>query len=180
MTDREQLNIARERVIDSVAQNMDLYGVTESIGRLYGMLLFQQDPMTLDEMKEELGMSKTSMSTSVRTLLELKMVDKVWRKGVRKDLYKAEEDWYQSFIDFFTIKWRLAITENVYAIEKSINELRVLINKDDISEDVKKDAENDLEKLNYAINYYNWLDRFVDSLESHEIFHLVPKKEDEK
>ncbi|HEO8422163.1 GbsR/MarR family transcriptional regulator [Niallia sp. FSL W8-0635] len=178
MTDREQLNIARERVIDSVAQNMDLYGVTESIGRLYGMLLFQQNPMTLDEMKEELGMSKTSMSTSVRTLLELKMVDKVWRKGVRKDLYKAEEDWYQSFIDFFTIKWRLAITENVYAIEKSINELKVLIDKDGISEDVRKDAENDLEKLNYAIQYYDWLDRFVDSLESQEIFNLVPKKED--
>jgi DNA-binding transcriptional regulator GbsR (MarR family) len=178
MTDREQLNIARERVIDSVAQNMDLYGVTESIGRLYGMLLFQQNPMTLDEMKEELGMSKTSMSTSVRTLLELKMVDKVWRKGVRKDLYKAEEDWYQSFIDFFTIKWRLAITENVYAIEKSINELKVLIDKDDISEDVRKDAKNDLEKLNYAIHYYDWLDRFVDSLESHEIFNLVPKKEE--
>ncbi|EOR27014.1 transcriptional regulator [Niallia nealsonii AAU1] len=103
MTDREQLNIARERVIDSVAQNMDLYGVTESIGRLYGMLLFQQNPMTLDEMKEELGMSKTSMSTSVRTLLELKMVDKVWRKGVRKDLYSAEEDWYQTFIDFLRL-----------------------------------------------------------------------------
>lgn len=180
MTDREQLDIARERVIDSVAQNMDLYGVTESIGRLYGMLLFQQNPMTLDEMKEELGMSKTSMSTSVRTLLELKMVDKVWRKGVRKDLYKAEEDWYQSFIDFFTIKWRLAITENVYAIEKSINELKVLIDKDGIAEDVVEDAKNDLEKLNYAINYYDWLDRFVDSLESHEIFNLVPKKEEEK
>ena len=133
MTDREQLNIARERVIDSVAQNMDLYGVTESIGRLYGMLLFQKNPMTLDEMKEELGMSKTSMSTSVRTLLELKMVDKVWRKGVRKDLYRAEEDWYQTFIDYFTIKWRLAITENIYAIEKSMNEIKVLMNKEGIS-----------------------------------------------
>ena len=143
MTDREQLNIARERVIDSVAQNMDLYGVTESIGRLYGMLLFQQNPMTLDEMKEELGMSKTSMSTSVRTLLELKMVDKVWRKGVRKDLYSAEEDWYQTFIDFFTIKWRLAITENVYAIEKSMNEIKALLNKDGVSEDVIKDGEKD-------------------------------------
>ena len=180
MTDREQLNIARERVIDSVAQNMDLYGVTESIGRLYGMLLFQQNPMTLDEMKEELGMSKTSMSTSVRTLLELKMVDKVWRKGVRKDLYKAEEDWYQTFIDFFTIKWRLAIDENVSAIEKSMNQLKVLIDKEGMSEDVKKDAKNDLEQLQYAIDYYNWLDRFVDSLESHEIFNLVPKKEEEK
>ncbi|MBQ6448418.1 GbsR/MarR family transcriptional regulator [Cytobacillus oceanisediminis] len=178
MTDREQLNIARERVIDSVAQNMDLYGVTESIGRLYGMLLFQQNPMTLDEMKEELGMSKTSMSTSVRTLLELKMVDKVWRKGVRKDLYSAEEDWYQTFIDFFTIKWRLAITENVYAIEKSMNEIKALLNKDGVSEDVIKDGEKDLEKLHYALNYYDWLDRFVDSLESHEIFNLIPKKEE--
>ena len=172
MTDREQLNIARERVIDSVAQNMDLYGVTESIGRLYGMLLFQQNPMTLDEMKEELGMSKTSMSTSVRTLLELKMVDKVWRKGVRKDLYSAEEDWYQTFIDFFTIKWRLAI------IEKSMNEIKALLNKDGVSEDVIKDGEKDLEKLHYALNYYDWLDRFVDSLESHEIFNLIPKKEE--
>ncbi|AYV65816.1 MULTISPECIES: GbsR/MarR family transcriptional regulator [Niallia] len=178
MTDREQLNIARERVIDSVAQNMDLYGVTESIGRLYGMLLFQKNPMTLDEMKEELGMSKTSMSTSVRTLLELKMVDKVWRKGVRKDLYRAEEDWYQTFIDYFTIKWRLAITENIYAIEKSMNEIKVLMNKEGISEDVIKDATNDLEKMKYALDYYDWLERFVDSLESHEIFNFIPKNKE--
>ncbi|CAM5722933.1 HTH-type transcriptional repressor OpcR [Streptomyces afghaniensis] len=178
MTDREQLNIARERVIDSVAQNMDLYGVTESIGRLYGMLLFQKNPMTLDEMKEELGMSKTSMSTSVRTLLELKMVDKVWRKGVRKDLYRAEEDWYQTFIDYFTIKWRLAITENIYAIEKSMNEIKVLMNKEGISEDVLKDATNDLEKMKYALDYYDWLERFVDSLESHEIFNFIPKNKE--
>ncbi|WP_303984397.1 GbsR/MarR family transcriptional regulator [Niallia circulans] len=178
MTDREQLNIARERVIDSVAQNMDLYGVTESIGRLYGMLLFQKNPMTLDEMKEELGMSKTSMSTSVRTLLELKMVDKVWRKGVRKDLYRAEEDWYQTFIDYFTIKWRLAITENIYAIEKSMNEIKVLMNKEGISGDVIKDATNDLEKMKYALDYYDWLERFVDSLESHEIFNFIPKNKE--
>ncbi|MFP3722169.1 GbsR/MarR family transcriptional regulator [Niallia circulans] len=178
MTDREQLNIARERVIDSVAQNMDLYGVTESIGRLYGMLLFQENPMTLDEMKEELGMSKTSMSTSVRTLLELKMVDKVWRKGVRKDLYRAEEDWYQTFIDYFTIKWRLAITENIYAIEKSMNEIKALMNKEEISEDVMRDATNDLEKMNYALDYYDWLERFVDSLESHEIFNFIPKNKE--
>lgn len=180
MKDKEQLDIARERVIDAIAQNIDLYGVTDSIGRLYGMLLFQENPMTLDEMKEELGMSKTSMSTSVRTLLELKMVDKVWKKGVRKDLYKAEEDWYQTFIDFFTIKWRSAISENVYAMEKSINELKVLINKEDTTEEVKEMANGDIRKLTDAIDYYNWLDRFVDTLESHEIFDLVPKRESDK
>jgi len=179
MNDKEKLEHARERVIDSIAQNMDLYGVTDSIGRLYGMLFFQDNPMTLDEMKEELGMSKTSMSTSVRTLLELKMVDKVWKKGVRKDLYKAEEDWYQSFIDFFTIKWRSAISENVYAMEKSINELKGLIHQEETNEEVKRIAEGDIKKLTDAIEYYNWLDRFVDTLESHEIFKLVPKKKED-
>ena len=74
---KDQLDRARERVIEAIAQNMNLYGVTPSIGRLYGMMFFHNEPLTLDEMKEELGMSKTSMSTSVRTLLDLKMVDKL-------------------------------------------------------------------------------------------------------
>ncbi len=122
---------ARERVVDAVSHNMNLYGVSDSIGRLYGMLYFQDHPMTLDEMKEELGMSKTSMSTSVRTLMELKMVDKVWRKGVRKDLYKAEDDWYTNLFDFFDIKWRAAVSDNIQAIQKSLKELNELVDAED-------------------------------------------------
>ena len=109
MDGKEQLERVRERVIETIAKNMNLYGITDSIGRLYGMLYFHNQPMTLDEMKEELGMSKTSMSTSVRTLMDLKMVEKVWKKGTRKDLYLAEEDWHQTFIDFFSIE---QLTEN--------------------------------------------------------------------
>ncbi|WOD62276.1 GbsR/MarR family transcriptional regulator [Niallia taxi] len=179
MEGKEQLERARERVIDVVAQNMDLYGVTDSIGRLYGMLMFQENPMTLDEMKEELGMSKTSMSTSVRILLELKMVDKVWKKGVRKDLYKAESDWYQNFIDFFAIKWRSAISENVLEMKKSLVELNSLVNRDDVEEELKELANSDINKLKNALDYYDWLNRFVDSLESKEIFELIPLKKTE-
>lgn len=87
----ERLDKARERVIETISQNMNLYGITPSVGRLYGLLYFQAVPMTLDEMKEELGMSKTSMSTSVRNLLELKMVEKVWRKGSRKISIKRKK-----------------------------------------------------------------------------------------
>ncbi|WP_445488642.1 GbsR/MarR family transcriptional regulator [Niallia sp. 03133] len=178
MEGKEQLDHARERVIDAIAQNINLYGVTDSIGRLYGMLLFQENPMTLDEMKEELGMSKTSMSTSVRTLLDLKMVDKVWKKGVRKDLYKAEDDWYQSFIDFFTIKWRAGVSMNVYAMEKSLSELEKLIQQENVEEEIKLSAKKDIEKIHHALDYYNWLNRFVDSLDSHKIFNFIPKTKD--
>ena len=176
MNGEKQLEQARERVIDAISQNMNLYGVTESVGRLYGALYFQEGPLTLDEMKEELGMSKTSMSTSVRSLLELKMVGKVWKKGVRKDLYQAEPDWYQTFIDFFTIKWRSGIDINSIAMKKSLSELKLLLEDENVDITVKNEANMDIEKLTSALEYYDWLDRLVDSLESKEIFEFIPKK----
>lgn len=178
MKDIEKLERSRTRVIDAIAQNMNLYGVTPSIGRLYGLLFFSDEPMTLDKMKEELGMSKTSMSTSVRSLLDLNMVDKVWVKGVRKDLYSIEEDWYQSFFDFFSLKWRTGISENITAIEKSMKELKELINNEETSEEVKELANTDILKLQESLDYYDWLNRLVDSFETKEIFNFIPKKYD--
>ncbi len=180
MNGEKELELARERVIDAISKNMNLYGVTESIGRLYGALYFQEGPLTLDEMKEELGMSKTSMSTSVRNLLELKMVGKVWKKGVRKDLYQAEPDWYQTFIDFFTIKWRAGISLNITAMQKSLIEIQSLLDDEHVDAHVKSQAKIDIEKLNSAIEYYDWLNRLVDSFESKEIFELIPKNDGKK
>ncbi|MBS4172990.1 GbsR/MarR family transcriptional regulator [Bacillus sp. FJAT-49736] len=176
MNAKEQLEKIRERVIESIAQNMNLYGIAPSIGRLYGMMFFHHEPLTLDEMKEELGMSKTSMSTSVRALLELKMVDKVWKKGVRKDLYMVEGDWYQNFMDLFSVKWRSAISMNTNNISKSIKELQEMLENENVEMDTKEIIKGDIEKLEYTMEYYEWLNRLVDTFESQEIFNFVPKK----
>ncbi|MFO1443503.1 GbsR/MarR family transcriptional regulator [Bacillus sp. Bva_UNVM-123] len=175
MNEKEELERVRERVIETIAKNMNLYGVTDSIGRLYGMLYFHNHPMTLDDMKVELGMSKTSMSTSVRVLQELKMVEKVWKKGSRKDLYQAEEDWYQTFIDFFTIKWRSGIAMNMTTMAKAIKELEQIISSNEVDEDIQESVRVDIEKLQSALEYYEWLNRLVDSFESGKIFEIIPK-----
>lgn len=175
MNEKEELERVRERVIETIAKNMNLYGVTDSIGRLYGMLYFHNHPMTLDDMKVELGMSKTSMSTSVRVLQELKMVEKVWKKGSRKDLYQAEEDWYQTFIDFFTIKWRSGIAMNMTTMAKAIKELEQIISSNEVDEDIRESVRVDIEKLQSALEYYEWLNRLVDSFESGKIFEFIPK-----
>ncbi|MBB2478834.1 MULTISPECIES: GbsR/MarR family transcriptional regulator [Heyndrickxia] len=176
MNAKDQLEKIRERVIESIAQNMNLYGIAPSIGRLYGMMFFHHEPLTLDEMKDELGMSKTSMSTSVRALLELKMVDKVWKKGVRRDLYAVEGDWYQNFIDLFSVKWRTAISMNTNTILKSIKELQDMLLHEEMDKEIKDIIKSDIDKLEYTLEYYDWLNRLVDIFESHEIFNYVPKK----
>ncbi|MFC4619045.1 GbsR/MarR family transcriptional regulator [Camelliibacillus cellulosilyticus] len=170
---------ARERVIETISQNMHLYGVTPSIGRLYGTLFFQDRPMTLDEMKEELQMSKTSMSTSVRTLTDLNMVEKVWKKGVRKDLYEANRDWYQIFFDYFTNQWRKVIQSNVKAIDQSLAELLTLAERSgDLTEEEKSTVQSDIEKLQYTKTYYRWLNKLFDQFESKAIYDIVEREAD--
>ncbi|WP_017690051.1 transcriptional regulator [Paenibacillus sp. PAMC 26794] len=169
----------RKRVIEAIGRNMDLYGVTLSTGHLYGLLFFADKPMTLDDMGREMEMSKTSMSTGVRTLLDLKMVNKVWSKGSRKDLYEVEYDWHQTFTDYFAIKWRKAVESNLQVLRKSIEELNRLVE----GLDEEADAElihilmEDKHKVLQAEAYYKWLDRLIDTMEDEEIYKLVPKEE---
>jgi DNA-binding transcriptional regulator GbsR (MarR family) len=166
---------ARKRVIESIGNNMDLYGITLSTGLLYGLMFFQNRPMTLDAMGEAMEMSKTSMSTGIRTLVDLKMVNKVWEKGSRKDQYEVEADWYQTFTDFFVIKWRKAVEMNLQALRKSLNELEQLSKTYPEEEALQSYIATDSEKLTQVIHYYQWLDRLIDTLESGEIYNLVPK-----
>ncbi|WP_347552297.1 GbsR/MarR family transcriptional regulator [Pseudalkalibacillus hwajinpoensis] len=167
---------ARERVIDSISKNMDIYSVTPSVGRLYGAMFFEKGPMTLDDMKDKLQMSKTSMSTGVRTLIDLNMVEKVWKKGERKDLYEVKSDWYQTFTDFFCIHWRKGIEMNRDACKESIAELLAVLEEEVVHEE-RKVVEDDLDKMSYALGYYEWLNQVVDLFESRKIFDVIDNEE---
>ncbi|MEO3945822.1 GbsR/MarR family transcriptional regulator [Gorillibacterium sp. CAU 1737] len=167
---------ARKRVIEAIGNNMELYGITPSTGHLYGLLFFQNRPMTLDAMGQAMEMSKTSMSTGVRTLVDLKMVNKVWEKGSRKDLYEVELDWYQTFADFFSIKWGKAAEINLQALRKSRSELLAIADSYTGDEELERQVQADLVKIDEAIRYYKWLIRLIEAFESEDIFQLVPKE----
>jgi HTH-type transcriptional regulator, glycine betaine synthesis regulator len=163
-----------EQFIQVIAKNMNLYGVTPSIGRLYGVLYFSQDPMTLDDMREALEMSKTSMSTGVRALSDMKMVEPSFKKGVRKDLYKSEEDWYKSFTSLFGSRWRHHTETNIEEADEALQELRE-IQENTEDEVLIGKINEDIDRLEYAQNYYRWLMKFIHVVESGEIFQYVPK-----
>jgi len=179
LSEQQQLfiNKTRQRVIESIGKNMDLYGITLSIGHLYGNMYFNHLPATLDEMSQTMGLSKTSISTGMRTLTDLKMINKVWGKGSRKDLYEVDSDWYQNFTDFFSIKWRKAVEMNSSVLKKSLVEIQLMKEQSGDDDHFYRILVGDEEKIKEAIDYYNWLLRFIDSLESGAIFDFIPKTE---
>ncbi|GAB7388163.1 transcriptional regulator GbsR [Bacillaceae bacterium] len=167
---KSQLEDAENIVIEAIAETMDLYGVTHSVGRLYGIMYFSEKPMTLDEMSKKMGMSKPSMSTGIHTLLEHEMVHKVWQKGVRKDLYVAEKDFFKSFVAFFSKKWEREANVNLQAIERAEEILQELLADPDLPETVTKRAERDLQLIAESKLYYEWLRRFVKKMRNREFF----------
>jgi len=174
---REKLNKARRRVIESIGKNMDLYGITLSIGHLYGNMYFNEHPATLDEMSATMGMSKTSMSTGMRTLHDLKMINKVWGKGSRKDLYEVEPDWHQNFTDFFSIKWSKAVEQNMIALNRSMKELSQLKEQYDEDDPFQRILTVDILKIEEGLKYYKWLERLIHSFETGEIYRYIPKED---
>lgn len=173
--DYERLEEARRPFFQSLAETLDLYGITPSIGRLYATLYFRDEPMTLDDMRDSLGMSKTSMSTGVRKLTEINMVKKVWKKGVRKDLYEAEKNLYKTFVNFFCTKWQQEVHMNQNAMAKTKASLHALLQDDGVSEEVKAEAHSDLQKLKEAESYYSWLQDMLNQYRSGHIYEWLPK-----
>jgi len=171
---QKRIDKSRQRVIESLGKNMDLYGVTLSVGYMYGHMFFRDTPVTLDEMASVMGLSKTSVSTGMRTLQDLKMINKVWERGSRKDLYEVEQDWYQTFIDFFSIRWRKSVEMNRHALERSHKEMKQMLEEYADNEQAVKQLQSDIEKIQSAIRYYEWLNRLIDTLESGKIFEFVP------
>ncbi|TFB13037.1 GbsR/MarR family transcriptional regulator [Filobacillus milosensis] len=171
------LNHAERAVINSIAETMDLYGVTPSIGRLYATLYFKHNPQTLDDMKDELGMSKPSMSTAVRKLQDINIVKKVWEKGSRKDLFMAEKNFFHYFSQFFGDKWEREAKLNLSAINYAEDQLNEILTDEETNEEIKQRAEQDLQQIREYRSYCHWLERLAQSIESGEIFEFLPVEE---
>ncbi len=173
--DQEQKKIqeSRDIIISAIAQTMVIYGVTPSVGRIYGVLYFSDDPMSLNEIKDAVAMSKGSVSTGLRELLETEMIIKVWKKGDRKDHYIAEKDFVKNFITFFVKNIRLERSITLNASSNVRPKLKEL-SENARSSEIRREAQRDLELLADTDSYFQWTKTIIDDMESGEFFKHYP------
>ncbi|MYL37458.1 choline uptake/conversion transcriptional regulator CudC [Halobacillus litoralis] len=168
---------AESAVVNSIAETMDLYGITPSTGRLFARMYFKHEPMTLDDMKDDLGMSKPSMSIAVRNLQEVSIIHKVWRKGSRKDSFMAEKNFFKYFSRFFGSKWEREAKLNLSAIDYAGEILQQVMEDEEADEATVERARINYEQLEDYRKYCKWLERLSDSIDSGEIFDFLPVEE---
>ncbi|WP_186579164.1 GbsR/MarR family transcriptional regulator [Aquibacillus kalidii] len=115
---KDQLENINNLLIVEFAKTVEMFAISPSEARLFAILYLEGKPMTLDEMSESIGKSKTSVSTGIRTLVDLHLVERVWKKGVRKDLYKADENLYRKFMTSYINKWINETTRQKHSLQE--------------------------------------------------------------
>ncbi|MDX2137851.1 MAG: ArsR family transcriptional regulator [Chloroflexota bacterium] len=84
-------------MLDGLGQLADYFGFSKVVGQLYGALLLSDQPLCLDDLVEQLDISKANASMNMRTLENMGMVRQVWVRGSssRRKYYEAEVDFWQ-------------------------------------------------------------------------------------
>ena len=88
-------------------------------GQIYALLFLSEEPLSLDEIGERLGVSKSNISINIRMLEDYKLVRKVWVKGSRKDYYAAERTYPKKVITGFLEKIMGTLTDAITTIERT-------------------------------------------------------------
>jgi DNA-binding transcriptional regulator GbsR (MarR family) len=93
----KDLQTVHESMLDGLGQLATYFGFSKVMGQLYGALLLSPEPLSLDELMDELDISKASVSMNIRTLEHMGMVRQVWvrGRGGRRKYYEAETDFWQ-------------------------------------------------------------------------------------
>src|SRR5437773_6056452 len=91
-TSNTEWHAARRKFVEAGGHTTQSFGLGRIIGQIYAVLYLSPTPMCLDDIAKELGVSKASVSTTVRQLEQWAAVRRVWVKGDRKDYYEAETD----------------------------------------------------------------------------------------
>ncbi len=91
----ESLEEARQNFIQGMSRISHFWGFPKAMGAIYGAIYLSENLVSLDELVEQVGVTKGAVSTNVRTLERLGMVHKKVQLGDRKDYYTAETDFWK-------------------------------------------------------------------------------------
>jgi DNA-binding transcriptional regulator GbsR (MarR family) len=94
MSHTEQLSQARNDFITALSGISRFWGFPKGMGAIFAVLYLSPEPLSLDELVRQTGLTKGAISTEIRALARMGLVHRSSRLGDRKDYYEAETDFY--------------------------------------------------------------------------------------
>ena len=87
-----QLSEARQQFISSWGAFGTQWGINRTMAQIHALLLVSCDPITQDDMMEQLNISRGNVNMNIRELISWNLVERVIVSGERKEYFTAEKD----------------------------------------------------------------------------------------
>lgn len=102
----EDVDAVRHDVIESMERSAEVYGLSRSAGRVYGILYFASDPLSIPELVEETGYAKSTISNVTRKLTRIGLIRRRSSGGggrrvqfePQTDLWFVVQDVFQQYV----------------------------------------------------------------------------------
>ncbi|HEX8730839.1 MAG TPA: MarR family transcriptional regulator [Ktedonobacterales bacterium] len=91
MADPERLTAKQQEFIEALGVYFAHYGLPRLAGRMLGLLMLVERPLTLDDMAQALLVSRASISTNIRLAVTFGYVTHVGIPGDRRDYYRFSD-----------------------------------------------------------------------------------------
>ena len=87
-----RLTEAKQQFISSWGAFGTHWGINRTMAQIHALLLISPDPLTQDDIMEELDISRGNTNMNIRELINWRLVERVLLPGERKEYFSAEKD----------------------------------------------------------------------------------------
>jgi len=152
----DQLTQAQAHFIQGMSRISGFWGFPKAMGAIYGAIYLSPNPLSLDEIVEQVGVTKGAVSTHVRQLERLSMVHKHLQLGDRKDYYTAETDFWKMIRSILQQREQNEFDKALSTVTESIE----MLEREDTSPD---QARFYLDRMKSMQSFFKTLDNLVSA-----------------
>ena len=111
----------KEKFIETIGNFGEGLGLNRTVCQIYALLYITQKPLSPAEIGKQLGISKGNVSINLKKLEEWEAVEKVWRKGYARSLYRANDN----IEGIIFQKLKTGIEKRIKKIDKSLKNIKL-------------------------------------------------------
>ncbi len=94
------------------------WGMTRTVARIHALLMASDDPLTTDEIMEDLAISRGGAHGALKQLVGMGIVKGAIRKGERRESYVGEKDPWRVFVAIMRERKRREVEPVLAVLEK--------------------------------------------------------------
>lgn len=119
----KKLTQLKQEFTEGLSQISRFWGFPKGMGAIFAVLYLSPEPLSLNEIVEQTGLTKGAISTEVRTLARMGLVHRSSKLADRKDYYEAETDFYKSIRSILKERQNSEFDRALRSVQDSLAEL---------------------------------------------------------